>query len=254
MSRAGVQHIVLLNGWSVPSALWAPFFETDFEHCTIQIIDLSRECSAEEYCQLIDQSIKPSSLLIGWSLGGALATYYVSQFESEKLHKGWVKGMVVLQTSPCFVSCHDWSAGVLDNDFSALRELVSEHDAAKLIRRFSHLLLAGSVYRKQDRQFLNARYSIETLPSFESLACGLELLNTLDLRAHISKIVMPVLWFFGGGDSLISKATIENVRMILLKAGCHKQTLSVVEGMGHFPCGEHGLELKNALTGFMDTL
>jgi pimeloyl-ACP methyl ester carboxylesterase len=250
MSSEKIEHILVINGWSAPVAIWSDFLNDGFESYSHEILSLDNLLNLDEFNQLINSKIKPGTLLIGWSLGGELALHYLMS-KLVKSNQKDVIGFVLLQSTPCFVNRDDWQSGVSEEDFSSLQGLLEASDLNELVRRFSFLMLAGSQYRKQDRKFLASHYHSETLPSIESLGYGLALLKTFDLRAAIAHIDLPFIWILGDKDSLISPG-IEAYESLISTS--KNGSVKLMNDMGHFPCGQHADQVKEIIFQFMGDL
>lgn len=253
-----IQHIVLLNGWSATSRLWDDFFDASFDSCTVEIIDLDEHRTLADYCQLLDRHMQEATLLIGWSLGGALALHYAASYSSEK-QKNCLKAVVALQTSPCFVEREDWSAGMGEHDFLSLQSVVEKNDRDLLVKRFGHLMVSGSEHHKQDRLFLKACYLAEGIPQQCALEGGLAILNQLDLRAVMGSVEVPNLWVFGAKDRLVSVATLAYMQSLrsherLDNGAGGLSRFEVIEQMGHLPCGAYRDEVRNIILNYLDAL
>lgn len=253
-----IQHVVLLNGWSATSRLWADFFDSSFESYSVEIIDLDEDYSVADYCHLLDRHMKGPTLLIAWSLGGALALHYAAVHRSRE-QANCLKAVVVLQTSPCFVEREDWSAGMNANDFLSLQALVEKGDKNLLVKRFAHLMVSGSENHKQDRTILKVCYQSDYLPPLDALKSGLSILNTLDLRAVINLIQVPSLWLFGAKDVLVSGATSDYVHALLANqnaANVHPSIgrCEVLDQMAHLPCGVHANVVRKTIIKYLEAL
>jgi pimeloyl-[acyl-carrier protein] methyl ester esterase len=232
--------LIFLNGWSASSQILGNLAEAlSKEHDLIVINHLYQFCN-DEINSKIDEVMTEDSVLIGWSLGGLLAMQYLIQMKSAQIRP---KGLILLQSTPCFIQKNDWPHAVNEVDFSNLEALVGSHSARQFIRHFSQLMVAGSDFPQRERSMLNAVFTEKLLPSRDVLLKGLSYLRQLDLREALSSIELPVYAIFGLKDALISV----EVKIFMEKSFAYFRA-DVVPGMGHFPFGE---KLEGLLDGMM---
>lgn len=138
----------------------------------------------------------PRPILVGWSLGGMLA------MNLARRHAARLAGLVLLSSTPCFRTRPDWPHGCADEVFERFRADLQK-DASRLLDRFLALMLQGD---KPDRQqYLDiARHAVDRRhpASPDGLRDGLQLLDTLDLRAGLSGIRVPTLVVHGAADTI----------------------------------------------------
>ena len=236
-------HLLIINGWSANARFWNEFIEDLPAGVNSQVIDLDSSKSLEDYLVLIDQNVRENTLLLGWSLGGMLATKYAATSPKKFL------GVVTLQATPCFIEKPDWVHGLSHLDFSALNDTVAEQNFSVLVRSFSNLLVSGAKRHKEDRRKLKPVYAEQYIFSGSVLLSGLDLLRELDLRADLPKIKVPFLHVFGGQDSLVSLRQVNQIREL---APTHE--FCVIEDMAHFPCGVYRQQIIKRLKSFVNFL
>ncbi|MBE8232605.1 MAG: alpha/beta fold hydrolase, partial [Endozoicomonadaceae bacterium] len=97
-------HTILLPGWGVS----ANIFNTLPDYDAAQKIDLLtlQGVHHDEYWLIksLDKQIKKNQPLciIGWSLGGLLATHYAACYPNQ------VQQLILLNSNPCFIRQHNW--------------------------------------------------------------------------------------------------------------------------------------------------
>ena len=113
--------LVLIHGWGSDSKTWSLILPELRKHLNIITIDLPGFGCSEFYKKDIS-SIKQSILvnyfidailkvipancsLMGWSLGGAIATAMIGQYPSR------FSNLITIATNPCFVKKDDWDFG-----------------------------------------------------------------------------------------------------------------------------------------------
>ena len=152
-----MKDLLLINGWSANSEFWAELSNDLSLQYRVQIINIDQTKSIDQWLTLIDQNIKNNTLLIGWSLGGNLAIKYASLAQKKIL------GLITLQTNPCFIRQQQWPNALNFSEFSELYGLVKQGDKKMFVRRFTHLLVNGSLQHKADRMQLKTCYSEASL-------------------------------------------------------------------------------------------
>src|SRR5262249_22095280 len=107
--------LVLLHGWAMHSGWFAPLLPSLAGRYRVTLVDLpghGRSASPtahtlEAITAAVARAVERESdnapmLLLGWSLGGAVALQW-AQSEPER-----VRGLLLAATTPCFVARPDW--------------------------------------------------------------------------------------------------------------------------------------------------
>jgi len=238
-----VQHLLIINGWSANAHFWDDFIAGLQGDYLCEVIDLEQGMTLDESMQLIDDHIFENSLILGWSLGGTLAAYYAAN--SGKVFRG----LILLQSSPCFVAQKGWAAGLPLDEFQSIYRLVVDQDFKLLVRHFTHLLVNGSDQHKVDRRFLKLRYTEQGLDDNGSLQAGLNLLSNLDVRESLSRINVPCLHVFGQQDALVSVLQVDEIKALV---PAHR--FNIIDDMAHFPCGAYREAVQTCLNNFVNDL
>jgi pimeloyl-[acyl-carrier protein] methyl ester esterase len=152
--------------------------------------------------------------LLGWSLGGMLAQELAARVPARSAR------LILVATTPRFVSARDWPHGLAD---SAVRALARDFKRAPL----------PTLEQFWRRQF-HGEGSIPSplLPEVEPATAlgGLELLRQVDLRNQLSKITMPTLVLHGSADVIIPIGAGRYLAATLPQAFLHE-----ISGCGHAP-------------------
>lgn len=218
------KHLVLLPGWGlgvVPLQILAQQLDAALPQLTVQIQPLPdmRGKSAEALIALLDQQLPKDCWLMGWSLGGMLATALAAYRQSA------CAGLISYASNPCFVARETWPAAMPVDTFTAFRQLCTEDFAAGL-KRFVLLCSQGAAQpRVLSRQLLEAAAVTD---SGYALA-GLDLLAELDNRVAISAFAGPQLHLFAEQDALVPSLALSRVRALNAQA--------TVEFFGHSHAG-----------------
>ncbi len=136
----------------------------------------------------------PCSVL-GWSLGGMVALAWAAR------HPQQVRSLILVGTTPVFVNRADWALGldaeVLDGFAQALMQ-----DPRATLLRFLALQARGGDEARSVVTRLRTLLLAQPLPERATLAAGLQLLRTVDLRPSVSAVRCPALVIHGAYDAL----------------------------------------------------
>lgn len=192
--------LVLLHGWGWHSGVWQPLVETLTEKYQLFIIDLPgfgkspllpKHYELETLSQALLEVTPANAAWLGWSLGGMLAWYIAIH------HPARVSHLVTVATSPKFIAKDAWpgvSLATLETFTTALKK-----NSQATLNDFLELQLRGSHQKNQLQSQLG------TMPpnSLSALMGGLALLENLDLRPDLDKLICPSLHLFGSHDALV---------------------------------------------------
>lgn len=202
--------IVLISGWAMPAGVMETLADAlDAEHRRVSIVQLPGLVMESEAYKVdydwdsllgyLDQQLfeKPV-VLVGWSLGGMLATLFASRYPDK------VSAVVNIATNACFVKHHDWPEAMDSSLFSSFYEgMAQSHE--KTLQQFSLLCSSGSSMRKEQARQLKALIS-DTDIELDILQRLLEMLGKSDIRSALSDIRCPVTHLFGKDDALVPTA------------------------------------------------
>lgn len=229
--------LVLIHGWGTHPVIWDPLLahlpsEWKVHNlplpgyaCTVSVAQYELDDLAEALAlQLPDRA-----LLVGWSLGGLVAMRIAYRWP-EKLH-----GLVLISTTPCFVSRPDWPYAVAPDVFEGFAQSLAQ-DYAENLRRFLALQAQGSSSMREVLRELRIRLLSLPRPSNVVLHAGLEILQKSDLRKALPSL--PINIVHGSGDRL---APIEAARW--LEQQSSTASLLEIKGAGHAPFLSHPAEV-----------
>lgn len=241
---------VFVHGWGMNHAVWAPMLEQLPEILEPVVIDLPGHGQrAQETFQSLGELVDDLSnvvdepaLWVAWSLGG-LAVMQLALQQPEK-----VSGIVLLACSPCFVQRDDWNcampASVFDNFAQEL-----EMDFSGTIRRFLSLQVKGSESGRQLLRQLRQGVLEQPAANIQALRSGLELLKTVDIRAELKTMTMPVHWYLGGQDGLVKSSLKQQLAILQPRA-----RVTVFPKAAHAPFLSHRDQFIQALATFVEEI
>ena len=206
--------IVLLTGWGSSPGVFAAFAAqlgaqfpvriADFDFGRIPVAADARE-ALDLALETLAPEVPPGAVLIGWSLGGSLALRLAAR------HPGRLRALVCIATNPCFCARPDWPLGMPAADFAVFREAYDRNASAHL-ERFCALQASGDARAAQVRRALR-----EAQPPSEThagLGVALALLESIDLRAELPLLELPVLHVLGECDPLVPARIESSLRRL----------------------------------------
>lgn len=201
------KHIVLLPGWGLGVAALqalAAELHAALPDFTVQIQPLPAMTgkNTAEVIQQLDQQLPNGCWLMGWSLGGMLATALAAQRQCA------CAGVISYASNACFVARDGWPTAMPATTFTEFHTLCAS-DPAACLKRFALLCSQGAAQARQLSRQLQASVQVEDLAG--ALA-GLDLLAELDNRHAIRTFVGPQLHLFAEADALVPPAAANAVR------------------------------------------
>lgn len=236
--------LVLIHGWTMHGGIFARLLGRLTQRWRVHVVDLpghgysraeGRFDGADCARRIADAA--PRAVWVGWSLGGLVALHAALGSPAQ------VRGLVVIASSPRFVSGADWPHGVPVDVFAAFAADLGERykDA---IERFLALETLGSTNAQAELRDLKKQVFERGKPDIAALRDGLHALETTDLRADLAQLGMPSLWIAGRRDRLVAPAAMQ-------WAAHHAPLGRLVElDGGHAPFLSDGAEVEQAITGF----
>jgi pimeloyl-[acyl-carrier protein] methyl ester esterase len=196
--------LVLIHGWAMHGGIFSPLTDLLAAHFRVHVVDLlghgfSREETHFDLAECARRVAEaaPRALWLGWSLGGLVALRVALDRPVN------VRGLVMIASSPRFVSAPDWPHGVAASVFAEFAtELHLNYRHA--VERFLALETMGSAHAQTELRDLRKRVFERGEPNACALSDGLRILDSADLRADLAQLAMPSLWIAGRRDRLVS--------------------------------------------------
>lgn len=226
LSKRVTYKILLITGWGGGAELLKPLHEAlQQKGHNVERINIFNALDEEILQQQVEYAVK-FDVIVGWSLGGQLATLLVDQIRKKYAEQ---KVLITLASNPCFVAQADWTTAMPVETFMQFMQSF-EQDAISTLKRFGWLVCQGASSAKND--FVAMQKLIRPQP-VALLRQGLQLLEQLNLVEMYKNCQGRQLHVFAEHDALVPYQVMQNIDHLAEK------NLSVVsiEGASHgFPC------------------
>ncbi len=212
--------LVLLHGWGLNSGVFDHVARALADRYTCHLIDLpgfgenasQPMTNLNDVAQQLVEVIPQGSVVLGWSLGGLVAT------QLALAHPKHVSKLIVVASSPKFqaepaAAQESGWPGIAPKVLQAF-EVQLEQDYHSTLQRFMAIQAMGSPTAKAD--ILALRDAIEAYPPpFEaSLLQGLSWLSSIDMRSDLKAITQPTLRIYGRLDALVPQAAVTAIQVL----------------------------------------
>ncbi len=220
------QKILLITGWGGGAELLKPLHEAlEKQGHVVERINIFNALDDDILQQHVELAVK-FDVIIGWSLGGQLATILVNHIQQQYAQQ---KVLITLASNPCFVAQPDWSAAMPVETFMQFKQSF-EQDAITTLKRFGLLVCQGASSAKKD--FVVMQKLIRPQP-IALLKQGLQLLEQLNLVEMYKNYLGRQLHVFADHDALVPYQVMCNFDNLSAK----NLSIVSVEGASHgFPC------------------
>jgi len=215
--KTSKQSLVLLHGWGVNSAIFEPLVTQLCDEFNVTCLDLPGfGDKADDYpvsytldniAAIVANLIPENSIVAGWSLGGLVATK-VALKHPEKVDK-----LIHIASSPCFVAKDQWP-GIKPDVLSMFHQQL-EANISKTLSGFLKLQAMGSPHVREDIRLIQQLVEQKPQPSKFVLDKGLDILESCDLREHLSQLKQPLLRVYGKLDSLVPHKAIDIIDQLV---------------------------------------
>ncbi len=242
--------LVMIHGWAMHSGVFSPLADSLEAHFTLHLVDLpGHGRSSRKGARLnLDACAReialrtPPAVWLGWSLGGAVAlTAAIDQAAQ-------VRGLVMLSSSPSFVTRPDWPHGVPHSVFTQFGDDLRD-DWAGTLRRFLALEVQGSDHARDELRLLRTLLPEHGPPALSALQDGLQILDQSDLRQELATLSQPGLWIAGSRDRLVPWRSMQAAAE--MQADGH---YARIDGGGHAPFIGHRNAVADLIINFVDSL
>ena len=218
--------ILLITGWGGGAELLKPLHEAlEQKGHSVERLNIFNALDGDILQQHVELAVK-YDVIVGWSLGGQLATLLVDQIQHQYAEQ---KVLITLASNPCFVAQADWATAMPVETFMQFKQSF-EQDAISTLKRFGLLVCQGASSAKKD--FVAMQKLIRPQP-IALLRDGLQLLEQLNLVELYKNYQGRQLHVFAEHDALVPYQVVCNLDNLSAK----KISIVSIEGASHgFPC------------------
>ena len=239
--------LVLLHGWGLDSCVWdsvIPELEKTFVVIAIDLPCFGNNplCSADinEVAENVVAQLPPKSILVGWSLGGLIATY-IAIHHSER-----VAALVTVGSNLKWLADADtqWPGASADN-FAAFFENLAQNSEV------THQHFCGVIARGDSQEKFLAKKLRQHISNTaqENFLTGLRLLNNIDNRKNFATLSAPGLHIFGGKDVMVPLAVEQALRALNKKHRTY-----IMAGAAHAPFLSEPVLFAELIRNFVQSL
>ncbi len=229
--------LVLLHGWGSSSKIWQPCITKLTEVAQVWCVEmpghgeshaLEWDGSVEQGMELLANTLPPSCLLIGWSLGGLLAQQYVCHYPER------VQSLMLIASTPKFVANVEWPHGMPESTFL---KFVKQYDASpqETLKQFMALQVLHGKSLKQIAQNLEqASLHQQVGLNYNHIRWGLDWLLEIDMREAFTSLDIPIVLYHGENDQVSFIQAAEHMALMRPQV-----RLCKVSNAGHVPFLSH---------------
>lgn len=238
--------LTLLHGWGLHGGVWDAL-RAALPEQAMHTPDLPgyygtptvTPYNAEHLADAIAPSLADAGPLLGWSMGGMVALALAAR------HPHKVKALVLVATTPSYVNRAGWDKGLTPELLQGFADGVQNDYRATLLRFLSLQARGGDAAREVIGRLRDSVFA-RGEPDAKTLADGLELLRTVDLREQVRQVQAPTLVVHGGYDGLCLPAAAEWLANALPDA-----RLALQPKAAHAPFLSHPEWFAEELKGFL---
>lgn len=201
------QRILLITGWGGGTKLLQPLaYALQHKGHSVELINIFNGLDAQVLQQYVEQA-KDFDVIIGWSLGGQLATLLVEAVEQQYQQQ---KVLITLASNPCFVAHENWPTAMSPATFQSFKQSFEE-DAIATLKKFGFMVCQGTATTKQDFLQLQSLIQPQSLDLLKQGLNCLEHLNTVEILQNYTGHQLHLL---AKQDFLVSYKVLDNLKAL----------------------------------------
>lgn len=241
--------LVLLHGWGLNSEIWGEVIAALAARRRVTLIDLPGHGRSDmpagaydlnELAAVIAPAIPMGATVLGWSLGGLIATHIAAQQSAR------IATLILLASTPRLAAAPDWPHALAPEVLEQFARQL-EYDYAGTLERFLALQVAAITPSMRDL-LRELRQRMSALPPRpEALRGALQMLLKTDLRAVLKQLALPILALYGGRDRLVPVAAAQAMRDVLPPGA----RVEIIAAAGHAPFLSHPAEFMQITEAFL---
>ena len=222
--------LVLLHGWGSDSRIWQQLLPLLVNKLNVITVDLPgfgesepvADNSLEHWLKLLEQALPERCSLLGWSLGGMLATAFTACYPQR------INSLITLASNACFTRRKGWSTAMPEPVYNEFCDFFQQQPA-QCLKRFHGLQAMGvSADESAGKQLLKTLRSEFNQPGDIQWQQALTLLGKIDNRENLQGISVPGLHIFGDSDALVPASAAATIRVLN-----NSQQIEVLANTGH---------------------
>jgi pimeloyl-[acyl-carrier protein] methyl ester esterase len=191
------QKILLITGWGGGTKLLQPLQNALTQQgYQVELINIFNALDADILQQQVERA-RTFDVIIGWSLGGQLATLLADQIAQQYSEH---KVLITLASNPCFVANDQWETAMDVQTFQNFKQSFKT-DAIATLKKFGFMVCQGTANTKQD--FLKLQSLIQA-QNLETLVAGLNCLEQLNNVSILKNYSGHQYHVFAKQDYLVS--------------------------------------------------
>lgn len=204
------KNVLLITGWGGGTQLLQPLKQRlETENYTVKLINIFNILDADVLKKYVELA-KNYDVLMGWSLGGQLATILADEISKQYQQH---KVLITLGSNPCFVANENWQTAMDQPTFQAFKQSFKD-DAISTLKKFGYMVCQGTAQTKQD--FLTLQSLIQP-QNLETLNAGLNCLEQLNNVSILKNYESDQLHIFAKQDFLVSYKVLRNLQKLSAK-------------------------------------
>lgn len=169
--------ILLITGWGGGTRLLNTLKEhLEKYNFEVELINIFNVLDAQVLHEKVELA-KRFDVVVGWSLGGQLATVLVDQIQ-QQYHDN--KILITLASNPCFVANPDWPYAMSIDAFQQFKSSFHD-DAITTLKKFGFMVCQGVGTSKEDFKNLQSLIQAQNLDTLRHGLNALEVLNNVDI-------------------------------------------------------------------------
>lgn len=235
------EDVVVLHGWGMNANIWTPLLPYLQDNYRVTLIDLpgfgdsqhaTLSANLDDNVAALLPILPPRCHLLGWSLGGLIATALALKAPSR------FQTIATVASSPKFPQHGQWP-GIPASLLQQFQQQLNQ-DFSKTIERFLAVQSMGSPHAKQQIKAVKEWIFAKPMANRESLENGLTLLQNADLRNALQHLELPFMRFYGRLDSLVPVSAEKHVGQLTLQSPsrvfdrcAHAPFISATEEFAH---------------------
>lgn len=201
------QRILLITGWGGGTKLLNSLQQAlENKGHAVTLINIFNALDQYVLQQHVEKA-KDFDVIMGWSLGGQLATLLVDQIDQQYDEQ---KVLITLASNPCFVENELWHTAMPQTTFQSFKQSF-EHNAIATLKKFGFMVCQGVETAKADFIMLQSLLQAQKI---ELLEAGLKLLEQLNLVSILKNYTGKQYHLLAKQDYLVSYKVCENLQKL----------------------------------------